>query len=206
MQDMLRRLLPVFLFPLLLLTLAGCGNSVNYTLSQGFRPDMAATVAVMPVLWDAGEGAEKEEIGKLFRSIAVENLRVRGYGVKRAEAVDSRLQEFIDLNPGDIASALGVDAVLFLHVNKWKTRVFANYAALNIEALYTLYSSRNSATLWSAIYATGESDIRFDKATLKLSIIEIYEPRIARLTNSVFDTLPVYEGVQKQERLYDWLP
>ncbi|MFQ5353688.1 MAG: hypothetical protein ACE5DR_01960 [Thermodesulfobacteriota bacterium] len=203
---MIKRILAVSLLPLLLLSLTGCGGSVDYKLSEGFRAGLAGTVAVMPVLWDAGETADEAEIGRLFRSIAVQNLRSRGYGVMRTGAVDARLEEFVDLNPGDIARALGVDAVLFLHVNKWKTRALANYAALKIEALYTLYSSRNSATLWSATYATGESDIRFDKAALKLSIIEIYEPRIARLTNSVFDTLPVYKGVRKQEKLYDWLP
>ncbi len=203
---MIKRFSTGFVFLLLIISLAGCGGKVKYSLSQGFRAGLAGTVAVVPVLWDAGREENSAEIGRLFRSIAMDNLRSRGYVVTRVEVVDGRLDEFAELDPGDIAAALGVDAVLFVHVNKWKTRTLANYAALKIEALYTLYSARSSTKLWSAVYATGESDIRFDKASLKLSIIEIFEPRIARLTSSVFDTLPIYEGVVKQEKLYDWLP
>ncbi len=194
------------LLPLLLIILlTGCGGSVKYNLSSGFRPGRIRTVAVMPVVWDAGKVEGSAEIGGIFRRIAIERLMARGYRVARKEVVDARLKEFADKDPGGVASSLGVDAVLFIHVDRWKTRTFANYAALKMRAVYNLYS-RDSATLWSAVYATGESDIRFDRASLKLSIIEIYEPRIARLTNSVFDTLPVYKGVEKEEKLYDWLP
>jgi len=185
--------------------LAGCGGAVKHTLSDGFIAKKPATVAVMPVLWDADETKNSVEIGKLFRSIAVTRLISRGYGVARMEVVDARLDEFADKDPDEIAKALGVKAVLIIHVEKWKTRTLANYAALKMKALYSLYG-RDASTLWRAVYATGESDIRFDKASLKLSIIEIYEPRIARLSNSIFDTLPIYEGVTKDEPLYDWLP
>ncbi len=190
---------------LLLLALAGCGGSVKYSLSRGFSSHVARSVAVMPVVWDAGRTEGSGEIKKLFRRIAEENLVSRGYSVVRDEAVDARLDELSDKDPGDIATALGVDAVLFIHVEKWSTRTFVNYAALTMRAQYNLYS-RNSATLWSAVYTTGESDMRFDKESLKLSIIEIYEPRIERLASSVFDTLPRFEGGKKEENLYDWLP
>jgi uncharacterized lipoprotein YajG len=190
---------------LLLLLLTGCGGSVKYSLSSGFSSHVARSVAVMPVVWDAGKVDGSVDIKKLFRGIAEENLVSRGYSVVRDEVVDARLGEFADKDPGDIATALGVDAVLFIHVEKWSTRTFANYAALKIRALYNLYS-KNSATLWSAVYTTGESDMRFDMESLKLSIIEIYEPRIERLASSVFDTLPRFEGVKKEENLYDWLP
>jgi len=197
--------LPLLLLPILLLMLTGCGGKVNYMLSEGFLTKHARTVAVMPVLWDADKTEGSREISGLFRRIATESLISRGYRVARFEVVDARLEEFADKDPGDIASSLGVDAVLFIHVDKWKTRTFANYAALKMRAEYNLYT-RNSVTLWSAVYATGESDLRFDKESLKLSIIEIYEPRIERLTSSVFDTLPRYVGEEKEEKLYDWLP
>jgi len=189
----------------ILITLIGCGGAVKHEISSGFMAGRPDTVAVMPVLWDAAEIKGSAEIGKLFRSIAIERLISRGYGVARMEVVDARLTEFAEMDPDGIARALGVKAVLFIHVNKWKTRTLANYAALKMEAVYNLYG-RDASTLWSAVYATGESDIRLDKASLKLSIIEIYEPRIARLTSSVFDTLPRNEAVKKQEPLYDWLP
>ncbi len=207
-SEMIKRILPILILPLLFLSLTGCGGVVKSNLAEGFRGVLARRVAVMPVIWDAHGTAEGDsvEIGRLFRRIASESLRSRGYATLDAGVVDARLGEFADKDPGDIAAALGVEAVLFLHVDKWKIRTLANYAALNIEASYTLYSARNSVRLWRAEYATGESDMKLDKASLKLSIIEIFEPRIARLTNAVFDTLPVYNGVVKQERLYDWLP
>jgi len=197
--------LKITLFAFIFITLAGCGGAVKHRISEGFLTKRPATVAVMPVVWDAGEIKGSAKIGSLFRSIAIERLIARGYRVARIEVVDARLDEFAEMDPDKIAEALGVEAVLFIHVDKWKIRSFANYAALNMRAIYNLYA-RDATTLWSAVYATGESDIRFDKASLKLSIIEIYEPRIARLTSSVFDTLPRYETVKKQEPLYDWLP
>jgi len=193
------------LLALLIIMLTGCGGRVKYDLDSGFTSRVAETIAIMPVRWDAGKVGGREDIEGLFRQIAREHLLARGYSVLRDEVVDARMEELEDRDPGDIAKALGVDAVLFIHVEKWSTRTFANYAALKIRALYNLYS-RNSRTLWSAVYTTGESDIRFDKESLKLSIIETYEPRIERLANSVFDTLPRYQGVEKQENLYDWLP
>ncbi len=202
---MKKRYLRLIFLLSILIALAGCGGSVKHTLSQGFMTRRPSTVAVMPVLWDAGETKDSAEIGKIFRRIAIERLISRGYRVARMSVVDAKLDEFADSDPDEIAKALGVKAVLLIHVNKWKTRTFANYAALKMEALYSLYG-RDASTLWRAVYATGESDIRFDKASLKLSIIKIYEPRIERLTSSVFDTLPRYEGVKKQEPLYDWLP
>jgi len=197
--------LTLILLSLFLTTLAGCGGKVKHTLSNSFITIRPSTVAVMPVVWDIGEVKDSAEIGRIFRRIAIERLRSRGYKVARTEAVDARLGEFADSDPDEIARSLGVEAVLYIHVEKWKTRTFANYAALTMKALYSLYG-KNAATLWRAVYATGESDIRLDKASLKLSIIEIYEPRIERLTSSVFDTLPRYAGVKKQEPLYDWLP
>jgi len=202
---MKKRFLGLTLFSLILIALVGCGNAVKHELSTGFMTVRPTTVAVMPVVWDAGKTQGSVEIGNLFRSIAIERLVSRGYRVARMDVVDAKLDEFTDSDPDEIAKSLGVDAVLFIHVEKWKTRTVANYAALKMQALYSLYA-RDGSTLWRAVYATGESDIRFDKASLKLSIIEIYEPRIERLTGSVFDTLPRHEGVKKEEPLYDWLP
>lgn len=202
---MKKRFLSLTLFSLILIALIGCGNAVKHELSRGFMTIRPTTVAVMPVIWDAGKTPGSVEIGNLFRSIAIERLISRSYRVARMDVVDAKLDEFTDSDPNEIAKSLGVDAILFIHVEKWKTRTFANYAALKMQALYNLYA-RDGSTLWRAVYATGESDIKFDKESLQLSIIEIYEPRIERLTGSVFDTLPRHEGVTKEEPLYDWLP
>jgi len=195
---------------LLATALSGCARMVKYNITERFYIRTPITVAVLPVFWDAGADKKATDIGQLFRTMSFDRLKEMNYRPLKVEDVDKILSRFggdvlQKKGPDELAGILGVDAVIYTHIKKWKEEVFATYAYLGIDARFEMYS-RAGEVLWRADYGTKDSDIRLDRAPLKLSIIKVYEPRIERLVSAVFSTLPVRKTGRGTEKLYDWLP
>ncbi len=190
--------------------LSGCARMVKYKITERFYIRTPITVAVLPVFWEAGADKKATDIGRLFRTMSFDRLKEMNYRPLKTADVDkilSRLSKDLlkKKEPDELAGILGVDAVIYTHIRKWKEETFATYAYLGIDARFEMYS-RDGVVLWRANYGTKDSDLRLDRAPLKLSIIQVYEPRIERLISAVFSTLPVRKTGQGTEKFYDWLP
>ncbi len=197
----------IFLF-LILAAAAGCARPVAYNLSARYMLLRPSVVAVMPVEWEADIDTKRRGVDGLLRTIVIEKLKSLNYQPLPVEEVDKRLKELKDpenMAPHELAGALNGDSVLYVRITEWDEKLFVTYASLKVGVDFELYSATGER-LWQAGYITSESDIRLDRTTMELAVIETFEPRLERLVDLVFATLP--RGVErvKKKRFFDWLP
>lgn len=193
---------------LAVIVLAGCAGKVRYDLNTDFESAAPRTVAVLPVDWQTSGGEDQARVGRLFREMSVEKLREMNYSVVPVDKVDKGYAPLADgdKTPGHAATALGTDAVLSISVTDWDESTFFSYASLKLGTRFELYSA-NGARLWSADYSTKESDATlFDSESVELGVIKAFEPRIQRVVDAVFSSLPRVEAEHREKRYFDWLP
>ncbi len=185
----------------------GCGNPVTYVLSERYDLIHPYTIAIMPVEWDNMEQRD-EEVARLFRIMTFDRLQSLNYKPIPLETVDRRYGELSvvgGVEPSLMAKGLGVDGVLYIRIIRWKKRLFVPYASLKVGAEFVLYGM-DGTELWRARYSTKESDIRLDRSTMELAIIKAYEPRIQRIVDRVFTTLPAMQREHRKKTYFEWLP
>lgn len=194
----------------------GCANPVRYTVSERYNQMRPYTVAVPPAVWDSPRGNSDYDIARLFTEMSVERLRTMNYNPVPLEG-SSRLSVTIATGTGkkgadeakrtpkEIASEANTDAVLIIRITGWESRKLITYYSLDAAATFELYS-RHGELLWQARYRTNESDMRLDTRSVELAVIKAYEPRIQRLVDSVFSTLPQGTAPARERTYYQWLP
>jgi len=211
----MRRAAFIYALSLLLMLAAGCGRAVKFDLKEGFGGLSVSRVAILPV---AGHPGGEARIKELFRGFSSDRLEKRNYGVVPFSEVDEAYEGHGGRKAGDLAAAAarvagltGSDAVLVIRITKWDESIFSAYASLKVGAEFTLYSAA-SEVLWRAEYGTKESDFRLDREQLDLGVLKVYEPRIERIVETVFATLPraLPAPAEKKEpatgkRYFDWL-
>ncbi|MEE9615229.1 MAG: GNA1162 family protein [Thermodesulfobacteriota bacterium] len=197
-------LLSVFV---LCLVLSACSREVPYRLSKGYAEASPVTLLVLPVEGRRGSA----EVKGLLRDTVTERLLNMGYRIVNPERVNDAYlrispERLEKLSPDEMCELFDADAVLYTKMTVWRERLFLNYASLKIGAAFKLYS-KGGTRLWKAKYKTKESDLRFDKEFMKLSVIEAYEPRVHRVVDAVFSTLPVRVARKEEgKKFFDWLP
>jgi hypothetical protein len=184
----------------------GCSNIPIYTISENYSSLAPNTVVVLPVWGDV----EDANVRRLFRTMALARLNSLNYSVLALEEVDEKYLKlgsgrFKDMNPGEVSRFFGADAVLYTRITKWEEKLLVTYASLEIGAGFELYSA-DGTMLWKAHYSTSEYDIKFDKSSMELAVIMVYEPRIQRVVDAVFSTLPSGLKPKEEKRFFDWLP
>ncbi|MBI5599250.1 MAG: hypothetical protein HY890_05865 [Deltaproteobacteria bacterium] len=189
---------------------AGCSPGVRYKISNDFSaPRAPMTVAVMPAT-----GVEVPAgVREAFRNAAWKKLKGMNYGVLPLERVDEAYvkygsRRFEEMTPAEAARAVGADAVFYIRITDWDEDIFLSYAALRMKASFSLHSG-GGKTLWEAAHGGKESDMRFDRKLLEISVLKAYEPRIDRLVDTALSTLPALAPERKKEdrpeRFFDWL-
>lgn len=194
----------------IVLALAGCSNAVKYTVSEQYGRTRPYTIAVMPVIREDAAEEGGAEVSRLFRTMSAERLKNMNYGVATLEDVDGKvLKQGANRSalktPRETAAELGADAVLYIYITDWDTRLFVTYASLRFKARFELYS-KDGAKLWQASHGWGDADLRLDRNSLELAVIKAYEPQVQRFVDLVFATLPPGEPPKDNERYFDWLP
>lgn len=191
--------------------ISGCAKPVIYKLSERYNDIHPYTVAVLPVIWETTPDLSDRDVetaAYLFRGMAEERMKRMNYTVVPLEEVDRKYAEngrFAKLKPETVAAVLGVDAVVYIHVFAWNTSSFIIRSAFTLRAGFELFG-KAGASLWQATYKTKETDYRFDTAPAELAVIKAYEPRIARLVDALFTTLPEAEPSEFRETFFLWLP
>lgn len=202
------RIATIFMLPLLFA--AGCGNTVETTLSEDYRRFNPYSVAVLPVIWEEEAAGDAAIVSYRARVMAAEKLKAMKYRVVPLESVDEGfLKEgkaaFFKRPPGEIASMTGADAVLYTRIIQWDKTSFATYASLDIEASFEL-RSKDGTGLWSALYETSDRDLRLDTESMELAVHKAYEARLQRFIDIVFKTLPEAEDPAGSRQFFKWLP
>lgn len=201
---MIKRLSALFLIALFL---TGCSNAVKTTLSERYGMNSPGTVAVAPVVWEAG--VESRDAAGTFREMTAGKLKELNYRAVPLESIDKRYAELgasaATKSPAELAKLLGADAVLFIKIREWTISRFVTYASLTIEADYELYSATGER-LWSAGYSTRDADLRLDKKSMEYAIIKAYEPKVQRFVDAVFTTLPGASARSGERTFFKWLP
>lgn len=210
----------VFITAFLMLALTniyGCSNPVRYTVSERYSQMRPYSVAVPPAVWDSPRGNSDYDISRLFTEMSVERLKSMNYNPVPLEGDGLPLQRTIATGTGgkradeakrtpkEIASKANADAVLIIRITGWESRKLITYYSLDAAATFELYS-RHGELLWQARYRTNESDMRLDTKSVELAVIKAYEPRIQRLVDSVFSTLPQGTAPARERTYYQWLP
>lgn len=198
----------IFLGFFLVVAATGCTNAVKYTVSDDFDRVRPNTVAVLPVEWSNGD--EPKEVSRTFRLMAAERLKALNYNAGSVETVDSSLKDLgenwlKERSPAEAASGLKADSVLLIRVYDWDKDTFASYASLRVKVKFELIAG-SGERLWEAEYETKESDIRLDREPMELAVFKIYEPRVQRLIDIAFATLPRSEAPKDVKTFFQWLP
>ncbi len=202
---MTKRVIASFLL-FLFNVVSGCSNGPVYTISDDYRSVPPRTVVVLPV----GGTVEDANVKRLFRLMTFERLKSMNYAVFDLEEVDEKYLRlgsgrFKEMSPAEVSKLFGADAVLYTTITEWEEKLLVTYASLEIEADFELFS-RKGKRLWEATYSTKESDIKMDKTTIEVTVIKVYEPRIQRIVDAAFSTLPFRPGGKEEKRFFDWLP
>lgn len=195
----------IFLYVFVLAFSIGCSSiKFDHKLSEDFSKHKVSKVAVAPIVWQAEPNANQTGASSLLGSMATERLAALNYQPIAAQEADSNA-----LDPNrqayELAALTGSDAVLVIKVMKWHESFFATYASIRINAVIELYSA-DGAMLWSARYRKKESDIRLDKEAMELSILRAIEPKLQRLVDSAFETLPRSDAQAPKKTYFRWLP
>jgi hypothetical protein len=186
----------------------GCGKTVSYRLSDEYAISSPKSVAILPLASDV-KNADRESL-QLFRSAIYSKLKEKNFRVLPLTIVDDAAVKLgVDyvahMKPNEAAALFKTDAVLYGTLSDWDVDAFVTYASLKVGASFALYSS-DGTRLWKASYDTTERDTRFDKTQLELAVVKAYEPRIQRIVDAVFYTLPPVKIMSEKKRYYDWLP
>jgi hypothetical protein len=202
----------IAILSLLIFLCAGCAKKVAYNISEEFIRSRPNSVVVMPVVMRVAPGEGEREVLKLVRSTVSEKLKEKYYSSVSIDEVNRELAQRGLLKgeklpaPQLVAPVFKSDAVLYTHITKWNEDKVASYAALKIGAEFLLYSP-NGDLLWKGSYTTKESDFRLDSAeTTELGVLKAYEPRVQRIVDAVFMTLPPAVRKTKKQNFYKWLP
>lgn len=195
----------------LIILITGCAKKVSFKLSDEFARQKPRSVVVMPVTVTSKQKNISADVLKLVRSTARENLLEKGYSAFSLEDTDKVLKEkkFLGTKklpaPRTIAPTFRADAVLYTIITEWNEDQLASYASLKIGVQFMLYSSKGTL-LWEGSYSTKQSDFRFDADATALGVLKAYEPRIQRIEDAVFLTLPVSPRNEEKREFYRWLP
>jgi len=188
---------------------ASCSGPVeDASLSDRFRKEMPYTLAVLQVQW-ASEISDKKA-GEDFRLMTSEKLLAMGYRLVPPDAVDAA---YVNGNAGTLdkkrmakmADKLGADGLVLIRVSDWDAYRIGKYAALNIEAGFSIYSKKGEL-IWSATHKTSEDGFSLDPEPLDIAVVKVYEPRILRFVEAIFATLPQAERPASEKTFFEWLP
>lgn len=186
----------------------GCGKTVSYKLSNEYAISNPRSIAILPLSSDVKD-ADREGL-QLFRQaiyskLKEKNMRVVPISVVDDAAVKLGVDYLARMKPHEACALFKTDAVLYGTLSEWDVDTFVTYASLKVGASFALYSS-DGTRLWKASYDTTERDARFDKTQVELAVVKAYEPRIQRIVDAVFYTLPPAKVITEKKSYYDWLP
>jgi hypothetical protein len=196
----------------LIFLIVGCAKTVSFNLSDDFHRFKPASVIVMPVtIVVTDEDETTPDVLNLLRSTALDKLLEKDYSSMSLKETDAllnanRLLEKEKLPaPRTLAPIFRTDAVLYTRITEWNKGQLGSYASLKIGIQFMLYSSKGTL-LWEGSYSTKQSDFRFDGDATTLGVLKAYEPRIQRITDAVFLTLPIAQRKEERQQFYRWLP
>ena len=195
----------------LIILITGCAKKVSYELSDDMARFKPVSVLVMPVTIESDTEKIQADVLELVRSTAQEELLDKGYTSFSLVDTDTLLREKNFLGkeklpaPRTLGPLFKTDAVLYTRITQWNEDQLASYASLKIGIQFMLYSTKGTL-LWESSYVTKQSDFRFDADATELGVLKTYEPRIQRIEDAVFRTLPAAERKEKRQELYRWLP
>ncbi len=195
-------------FLILLFILAGCSAPIQYAVSDQYTRVRPHTIAILPVQWSAEVNKETDGISHLLRTMAGQKLRSMNYRTMPLDEVDGKVGGNLSgKSPAEIARLLGVDAVLYTGVEEWKKTELVTYASLDVKTRFELYSSMGTR-LWAAEYNDRDMDLRLDTKPMELAVIKVYEPKMQRIVDACFSTLPQgdYTEGKTKENYFQWLP
>ncbi len=182
------------------LMLYGCAGPVRHALTPDFAEKGPRTIVILPVQWEDKKTAEDSYATGLLRLMAAEKLKAMGYSP-------------VDMKADDEESPQNADAAVNIKIMKWDRDAVTGYASLRVKASFSLASGKDK-TLWSAVYDETDFDLKLDRESNELAVIKAFEPRLQRIIDAVFSTLPKAatnaEGSKTDgagtKKYYDWLP
>lgn len=193
----------------LITLLAGCGASVQHTLTSDYDKKMPVNIVVLPV----SGNAEDMNARYLFRNMIQEKLFQMQYFPVLLETVDDKLLrmgikkgETLTKGPKELGEIFDADSVLYAYITEWDTTLFLTYASINIGARFELYDRVSGEKLWESEFNSGESDMNMERDVLRLRTTKAYEPVIQHIINVAFSTLPMNKINTSKKTYYDWLP
>ncbi len=205
---MIKKIIGAFI-PLILVT--GCATPIQYTVYDQYLRIRPHSIAILPVEWNDADDNEAKDVSYLLRTMTREKLNSMNYRTVPFEEIDEKYLKqgrswFSGKRPEEIARFFNSDAVLYIRVGEWNKIRFVNYASLKVQASFELYSARGTR-LWQAEYKDRDMDLRLDTKSMEFAIIKAYEPKVQRLVDASFITLPQGEGRKEAtQTFFQWLP
>ena len=192
----LRGLKNVFVLTVIALFLSGCGGSKIPGLNvKDYKKKGVRLVALMPV----DNKTKDANAATVLRREVLEALYFKGYPKIPLDVIDEKTAEIYKENPapgrghippGVLGELLGVDAVMYCTLEKWKTSYLYVYAKTAVSATFELRSAKTGETLWSAKDNIAERHYDFTERRLEMKSRQVYEPIMQEIINKAMSTLP----------------
>jgi hypothetical protein len=197
---------------------SGCSGPVRHAISDKMQSVNPRRIVIAPVSWQGKAEGDAKDIMRLMRIMAYERLKAMNYSPVDINAVDDAYPDkggaFFRENAAEVLRRFSSDALLVTSIEDWDKAIVASYASLKVKAGFSLISG-DGETLWGAGYSAKDFDIRLDTESMEMAVIKAYEPRMQRIIDTVFTTLPPAprtgpaSGDERQmdrKRYFDWLP
>ena len=189
----------LFLIPVVL---AACASGPQHMVVPDYKDRLPKTIAVLPVLNETVNLKAPD----VFRPIVSGKVSSKGYHVPSPAATDAKLLardiresgQVNSLTPQELATLLGVDALLYTTITEFSTTYLLAYASMTVAARFELRDARTGEKLWETEHRVKETKTALDTKTagdiLNFAVAQSYTPYCQKVVDVGFATMPNAAG------------
>lgn len=173
----------------------GCASKIPHRVVTDYSKKGTRLIAVMPVKDETSD----VKVAQMLREKIINELYFKGYPKIPSGVIDEKLSSVFgktadhkrgNVPPRVVGGLLGVDAVLYCTLERFKTSYVLFYASTSISVTFEMRSAKTDETLWSTRYGMVERCYSFTKKQLEMESYQVYESAIQEVLDKAMETLP----------------
>lgn len=173
----------------------GCAAKIPHQVIPDYDKKGTRLIAVLPVY----NKTQDEKAARMLRTKILNGLYFKGYPKVPLYVVDKKITEIyregVDfrkekISPKTVGQLLGVDAAMYISLERCSTSYVFVYAPTQVVASFELVSAKTGETLWSTGYGAVERIYGFSKKQLEMDSSQVFEPVIQEVVERILETLP----------------
>jgi hypothetical protein len=173
----------------------GCASKIPHQVIPDYEKKGTRLIAVLPV----HNKTQDEKAARMLRMKILDGLYFKGYPRVPLNVIDEKIAGIYrggvdfrkeNISPKTVGQLLGVDAAMYITLEKCSTSYVLVYAPTQVDARFELVSTRTGETLWSTSYGVVERIYGFTKKQLEMDSSQVFEPVIQEVVERILETIP----------------